>query len=121
MRQIIIKIIMKKMGTLYKLSGVVKEVKPANGKTFSYKEMQDVVSEGMTHLEKAQGVMVEIVPLPSGKSMICNEEGKLMSLPKNEKATEMWKVEYPIAEYPGNNDELIVGACLVVGESELEQ
>lgn len=102
------------MATYYKVDGTVKVVNPKDGKFFSYEELQEFVGEG-------NDKMIEIVPLPSGKSMIVNEEGKLIDLPKNEKATEYWKKEYPISEYPGNNDELIVGNALVVDESELEQ
>ena len=63
--------------------------------------------------------MVEIVPLPSGKLIIVNEEGKLIGLEKNEEATKFWKEEYPIEKYPVNNDELIVGNALVVEEKEI--
>ena len=41
--------------------------------------------------------------------MILNDEGKLLGLLKNKAATDIWKKEYPIAEFPDNNDELIVG------------
>lgn len=87
----------------------VTEVTPKNGKTFVYEELTAFVDG-----------MVQIVPMPSGKQMVINEEGKLIGLPKNIKATEVWMKEYPIAEYPDNNDELIVGNALVCEESELE-
>ena len=101
------------MATFYKVSGEIEEVKPENGKTFSYEELQGFVGEGSDK-------MVEIVPLPSGKSIIVNEEGKLIGLKKNENATALWKKEYPFAQYPDNNDELIAGNALVVSEDELE-
>jgi hypothetical protein len=101
------------MATLYKTDGTVEEVKPKTGKYFSYEELQAFVG-------KDDDKMIEIVPLPSGKSMIVNEEGKLIGLKKNYKATEHWQIEYPIEDYPGNNDELIVGNALVVEDSELE-
>ena len=99
----------KYMAKLFLTSGLVLNVNPVkNKKSFSYEELRIFV-EGM----------VEIVPLPSGKSIIVNEEGKCIGLPKNEKATEYWKEEYPIEKYPDNNDELIVGNALVATDEEL--
>ena len=98
------------MAKLIKTDGTITEVKPINGKSFSLKELQGFV-----------GGIVEIVPLPSGKEMCVNEEGKLNGLPKNEEATKIWKEEYPIEKYPVNNDELIVGDALLVEDlSELD-
>ena len=102
------------MAKYYSIDGTIKDVKPKKGKFFSYKELQEFVG-------KDNDKMIEIVPLPSGKSIIVNEEGKLIGLEKNENATKYWMQEYPIDKYPGNNDELIVGNALVVEESELEQ
>jgi hypothetical protein len=82
--------------------GDIKEVSPFDGKSFSYKELRAFVDG-----------MVEIVPLPSGRELVCNEEGKLNSLDINQKATEIWKQEYPIEKYPNNNDELVVGNVLI--------
>jgi len=82
--------------------GDIKEVSPTNGKSFSYKELRAFVDG-----------MVEIVPLPSGRELVCNEEGKLDGLDINQKATEIWKQEYPIEKYPNNNDELVVGNVLI--------
>ncbi len=96
------------MAIYYKTNGEVKEVKPKNNKTFQYEELKAMVDG-----------LVEIVPLPSGKSIIVNEEGKIIGLEVNKKATEYWKKEYPIEEYPNNNDELIVGNALVVDELEI--
>ena len=101
------------MATYYKTDGSVEEVKPKNGKAFSYQELSDFVKlDDNNH-------MVEIVPMPSGKFMVVNEEGKLIGLPKNEKATEVWKAEYPIGKYPINNDELIVGNALIATDDEI--
>ena len=109
------------MAKYYKTNGKIIDVKPKDGKHFTYKELQDFI--------KGNGDdrgMVEIVPLPSGKSIIVNEEGKgdigvcQPDTPKNIRATKYWQKEYPISEYPNNNDELICGNALVVEESELE-
>lgn len=92
----------------------IENVTPKNGKFFTYEELQGFIREG-------DDAMVEIVPLPSGRSMVVNEEGKLIGLKMNNRATDVWKAEYPIEKYPHNNDQLIVGNALVVDESELEQ
>ncbi len=91
------------MAKLIKIDGTIKEVKPKNGKSFSLKELQEFV-----------GGLIEIVPLPSGKEIVVNEEGKLNGLETNEKATKIWKEEYPIETYGFNNDELVVGDILLV-------
>lgn len=101
------------MAIHYTLDGKFKEVSPINGKFFTYPELQNFVKEG-------DNDMIEIVPLPSGKSIVVNENGKLIGLPINKLATEFWKVEYPITQYPENNDELIVGNALVASEEELQ-
>src|SRR3990167_7142056 len=98
------------MAKYIKVDGEELEVKPANGKFFTYTELQDFIKDG-------ENKMIEIVPMPSGKSLVGNEEAKLINLPKNERATELWKKEYPIDQYPNNNDELICGNVLIVEES----
>jgi hypothetical protein len=103
------------MGILYKAdSWDIENVSPKNGKFFTYEELQNFVKDG-------ENGMVEIVPMPSGRSMVVNEEGKLIGLKMNNRATDVWKAEYPIEKYPNNNDELIVGNALVVEDNELEQ
>jgi hypothetical protein len=72
-------------------------------------------------LQKFVGGKIEIVELPSGSAIYLNEEGKLEGLSKNEKATEIWKSEYPIEKYPVNNDELIVGNVLIFTKKEHEK
>lgn len=96
------------MATLYETNGNVTEVQPQKGRSFTYEELRSFV-----------GGMVQIVPLPSGKSMVVHEEGKLIGLEKNEKASTYWQQEYPIDQYPLNNDELIVDPALVATDIEL--
>jgi len=95
--------------TYYKTNGEIEEISPKNNKNFSYEELKELV-----------GGMVEIVPLPSGKIIVVNEEGKLIGLDKNENATKVWNEEYPIDLYPNNNDELIVGNSLVCDDNLIE-
>ncbi len=94
------------MAKLIKTNGTIKDVVPINGKSFSLEELQGFV-----------GGIVQIVPLPSGKEFVIHDLGKLIGLPKNEEATKIWKEEYPIEEFPLNNDELIVGDALLVEKS----
>ena len=99
-----------KTAKYYTTGGGVVTISPANGKTFSYKELTEAVNG-----------MVEIVPLPSGKILVGNEESKLTDNPvKNEKATEIWKQEYPIKTYAENNDQLICGDVIICESSMVE-
>lgn len=104
------------MAIHFTTDGVEKEVHPKKGKFFSYEELKDYVKG-----------YIEIVPLPSGKSIVVNEEGKMepgvcmADTPKNELATKYWLKEYPINEFPNNNDACICGDALIVSDEELEQ
>lgn len=59
-----------------KPDGTVIAEMPNNGKTFSLEELQTIV-----------GGFIEIVALADGSVMVLNEEGKLLGLPFNAKAT----------------------------------
>jgi Domain of unknown function (DUF3846) len=60
-------------------------------------------------LSDAVGGMVQMVPLAdSGLFLWCNEEGKLIRLPYNEKATKMW------VKHWGQTD-VMVGDCVITG------
>ena len=102
-----------KKAILIKVDGTQTDVTPKDGDHFSYEELRAFVCPNKDGL-------IEIVPLPSGKLLVCNEEGKILGFQKNEVATEMWKQEYPIAKYPHNNDELIVGDVLITDATFLE-
>ena len=92
------------MAKLIKADGTETEVKPADGVKFTLEEMQKYV-----------GGCIEIIDLPSGEVLIVNEEGKCVDEPVvNIKATAIWKTEYPISQYPVNNDELVVGDVLLI-------
>jgi len=62
------------MATQIKTTGEITEVVPANGSTWSLKELQDFV-----------GGYIEIVRLPAsfGQVMVVNEEGLLYGLAEN--------------------------------------
>lgn len=97
------------MAMLYKGGGAEGvEVKPADGKVFTYEELRGFI-----------GGNIQIVPLPSGKEMVVHDEGKLIGLHPNYAASNVWKREYPIDQFPINNDELIVGPALLSTYEEL--
>jgi len=79
-------------------------VYPSQKNTFSINELQSYV-----------GGLVQIVPLGKGRNLICHEEGKIIGLPKNNSATEIWNDHYPVEKYPINNDKLVVGNVLITG------
>ena len=61
---------------LHKSDGTSRPFSPADGKTFSLKEVQEMV-----------GGYVEMIPLSTDRIMLINEEGKLLGLPRNDMAT----------------------------------
>ena len=65
------------MGRIYYADGRQEERAPANGQDYSLEEMQAIV-----------GGYIETVPCKQpGMMMVVNEEGKLLGLPRNDKAT----------------------------------
>jgi hypothetical protein len=65
---------------IYKADGSIIDVKPNNGTDFSLEELQEIV-----------GGYIEIVSLMDDEIMVINEEGKLIDLPFNETATQMYQ------------------------------
>ena len=68
------------MAKIYKTDGDVCDIEPNNGTDFQLEELQKIV-----------GGFIEIADLRNGQIMIINEEGKIMSLPYNERATELYR------------------------------
>lgn len=66
------------MATLIKSTGEEIIVSPAKGKHFTLKELQSYV-----------GGYIETLPVATSQLMIVNEEGKLLNLPINKRATEI--------------------------------
>jgi len=64
------------MAILIKEDGTETKVKPANGKTFSLRELQLFV-----------GGYIEQIIIPDGRKMIVNEEGKIKGYNLNTKAS----------------------------------
>ena len=61
---------------LYESDGTSRPISPEDGKTFSLKEVQEMV-----------GGYVQMIPLSTDRIMLINEEGKLLGLPRNDMAT----------------------------------
>ena len=80
------------------VEGESKEITPENGKRFTLKELQALV-----------GGIIQYVTFPDGTDIMVNDEGKLIDLPVNPRATKLWNEQFPLKEYPGNNDGIIVG------------
>ena len=60
------------------------------------------------------GGMVEAITFPNGDLLLLNEEGKLMGLPLNEKASKLWKETFDNDNYiTGRNDFVVVPAILI--------
>lgn len=66
------------MGLWIKTGGSVKDIAPQNGKDYKWHELKKYVNG-----------YIEIVRLGDGKIIVCNEEGKLIGLPVNWKASMM--------------------------------
>ena len=66
------------MATLIKSTGEELTVSPAKGKYFTLKELQNYV-----------GGYFETLPVATTQLMVVNEEGKLINLPINKRATDI--------------------------------
>lgn len=102
---------MPKIAIHVKIDGTVTDVLPKDGKYFTLDELKGFVGGGW----------IQCVPLPDGKTMVLDDEGKLNGLLANPKATEVWKQYYPIGQFPLNNDELVVGDALFADDDFFEK
>ena len=106
------------MATLYRKGGeavgyaeVVTEVFPKNGKTFTLEELQGFV-------EGNGSKTIQYLPLPDGRVMFANDNGRIVGLPQNFAASTFWREQYPIEKYPHNNEGIIVGTVVVCSRKE---
>ena len=60
------------------------------------------------------GGMVEAVSFPNGDLLLLNEEGKLMGLPVNEKATALWRKHFTKETHSFGYDDFVVGPAILI-------
>ena len=90
------------MAKIYRTNGDVEIIEPKNGTDFQLEELSAIV-----------GGYIECLNLTTDWSLlVCNEEGKLMNLPYNERATDL-------ARNNGYND-YIVGDVLICKTGEVK-
>ena len=65
------------------------------------------------------GGMVECVTFPNGDLLLLNEEGKLMGLPLNEKASKLWKDTFDNDNYITGRDDFVVGPAILIKKQAL--
>lgn len=61
---------------LYTVKDGEQDIHPKDGACFSLEELQTIV-----------GGYIQVVPLPRGRSLVCNEDGISMALPYNPSAS----------------------------------
>ena len=66
------------------------------------------------------GGMVECVTFPNGDLLIINEEGKLMNLPLNPKATALWRATFDNDNYITGRKDFVVGPAILIKKGALK-
>ena len=75
-------------------------------------------------LESAQefvGGMVQGIEFPNGDYMIMNEEGKLMGLEVNEKATKLWRDTFDNDNFITGRKDFVVGPAILIKKDALKR
>ena len=65
------------------------------------------------------GGYVEGITFPNGDYLIINEEGKLMGLPLNEKASKLWKETFDNDNYITGRNDFVVGPAILIKKDAL--
>ena len=71
-------------------------------------------------VSKFVGGMVEVVSMPNGDLLLLNEEGKLMGLPLNEKASKLWKDTFDNDNYITGRKDYVVGPAILIKAEALD-
>lgn len=90
------------MAVIYKANGERETVFPDNGKDFKLEQLQKIV-----------GGYIDMLGVGGDEIMVFNDEGKLMELPFNREATEIYRKAF-------QTDDFIVGDVLVCKDNEIE-
>lgn len=75
-------------------------------------------------LESAQkfvGGYVEGIPFPNGDYLIVNEEGKLMGLEVNEKATKLWRDTFDNDNFITGRKDWVAGPAILIKQKALKR
>ena len=70
-------------------------------------------------VSKFVGGMVECVTFPNGDLLLLNEEGKLMGLPLNKKASKLWKDTFDNDNYVTGRNDFVVGPAILIKKQAL--
>ena len=65
------------------------------------------------------GGYVEGITFPNGDYLIINEEGKLMGVPLNEKASKLWKDTFDNDNYITGRNDFVVGPAILIKKQAL--
>ena len=91
-----------------------------NTQTAEFKLITDKKDEpDYKAVSKFVGGMVEVVSFPNGDLLLLNEEGKIMGLPLNEKATALWRKHFTKETHINGYDDFVVGPAMVIQKSAL--
>ena len=67
------------------------------------------------------GGYVEGISFPNGDYMIINEEGKLIGLPINEEASQLWKDTFDNDNYITGRDDWVAGNAILIKKQALKR
>ena len=91
-----------------------------NTQTAEFKLITDKKDEpDYKAVSKFVGGMVECVSFPNGDLLLLNEEGKLMGLPLNEKASKLWKDTFDNDNYITGRKDYVVGPAILIKKQAL--
>jgi hypothetical protein len=71
-------------------------------------------------VSKFVGGMVEVVSMPNGDLLLLNEEGKLMGLPVNDKASKLWRDTFDNDNYITGRKDFVVGPAILIRAKALD-
>ena len=91
-----------------------------NTQTAEFKLITDKKDEpDYKAVSKFVGGMVESVSMPNGDLLLLNEEGKLMGLPVNDKASKLWKDTFDNDNYITGRKDFVVGPTILIKKDAL--
>lgn len=87
-------------------------ITPANGESFTLEELQGFVEGNGSNT-------IQYLPLPDGRVMFANDNGRLVGLPVNGLASKAWREAFPEDQYQMNRGDMtIVGNAVVCSSKQ---